>query len=75
MLHRNGSGAGEFLSSVSRLGKIIFFLTFIIAFFKVDSFFHVFYFYSVIIALGISFIATFFFELIYGLFRNKSNLG
>lgn len=74
MSHIPGRPTGNFLSSFSGLGKLVFFVTLIVAFFKVDSSFHVFYFYSAIIALGIAFIVAFVFEIIYGLFRNKSNL-
>lgn len=71
-----GSDGGNrvFLSSISGMAKLIFVLTFIASLWLMLDNFGVFHF-MILMSLGISLVITFIFELVYQLFRNKSNLG
>jgi len=69
-------GTRTFLSSISWFGKLIFLISFIASIWiMIDNNNGMFFHFEIILSLGIALVVTFIFELIYGLFRNKSNLG
>lgn len=72
-----GTGIGNFLSSLSKLGLIVFFVTVVISLWILVGKYGLIFMYgfSIYASLGISFVVTIIFEIIYGLFSNKSNLG
>ncbi len=65
----------SFFSSISGLGKVVFFLSLAITILILWNYKVVFYYHLPFLLLGIPFAATYLFEFIYNLIRNKSNLG
>ncbi len=71
-----GNGIDNFLSSLSKSGLVVFFITVVISLLILVGKFGVIFFYgfSIYASLGIAFVVTTIFEVIYGFFTNKSNL-
>ena len=67
-----GRGVRNFLSSISIVGKITFGVTFVVVFYFNLGFYYPGFLF--IFPLGVAFIVTFIVEVIYSMFRNKSNL-
>ena len=71
--HRRGGseGTNTFLNSISRFGIIVFIITIVISLWVLFNHSFLLPGYEVYSALGIAFVVTFIFELIYNLIRNK----
>lgn len=73
---RNSGGIDTFLSSLSKLGIVVFFVTVVISLWLLAGKFGLIFLYGFAIyaSLGIAFLVTLIFEFIYRLFRGGSNL-